>query len=960
MKTGDILYGFRINSEKYIPEVSGRMYMMEHVRSGAALAFLKRDDDNKTFAVSFTTPPTDDTGVFHIIEHSVLCGSRKFPVKEPFVELLKGSLNTFLNAMTYEDRTVYPVASRCDKDFHNLTDVYLDAVFHPLMLENPNVFYQEGWHYEYSGDEDSLSYNGVVYNEMNGAYSSPDELSGIELRRALFGGSCYEYESGGHPDAIPTLTYEDFKRAHETYYHPSNAKIFLDGNVDLDDILPLIDSYLSEYGKKEINIEFSRHVPVLRDNIEIKYEAESEDTDGKVKIAVGCVCSDIRDRIETSALRLLPDVLTSTNESPLKKKMVESGLCADIGISVSSTDVATLYIDLHGVREENVSAALAQLDSAIRDIAAEGIDKRRIRATLNNSEFKMREHDYGSTPRGVVFALSVYSVWNYGIDPSVAIEYEQTLAELRSLIDGDYYDSLLLRATVDNQHRATVVMIPDKSLAEEKAGRLRAELRAARERMTDEELCAVIARAEALTEWQNTPDTPENLDTLPALQLSDLNVQTKHVDTERYEKDGAEILLHDLDTAGITYLFAIFRADMLSPEEIYLASLLTSALRNLPTENYTAAELESEIKSELGALSFNHTSVKYTKDGTGHFAVLINASVLDSSTDKLLEIIREIIMTTDYSDVSVVGKLLAQSKVDMEENFASDAIGYALTRAAAAVSADVIHSEYTIGYSAYRLTAEYCDTFEEKKEQLAEKLSDLAKRIFKREGAVFAVTGKNGREFADALVDLIPGGEPEAEYLHSPLTERRVGIAIPSRVGYAVSSNRSEEAKALYPKLLVARSMLSYDYLWSNIRVKGGAYGAGFTAGRDGSVSFYSYRDPSPSASLATYASAGDYLREICDEGVDLVRFIIGAIGEYDLLTTPRSLAAIATRNYLSGWTEEDEAALYRDMLDTSYDDLRRAADMLDDLMRDPAVAVAAEKSMLDDPELALTAHLTV
>ena len=960
MKTGDRLYGFRILSDRSIPEVSGKLYMMEHERSGAALAFLERDEDNKTFAISFTTPPTDDTGVFHIIEHSVLCGSRKFPVKEPFVELLKGSLNTFLNAMTYEDRTVYPVASRCDKDFHNLTDVYLDAVFHPLMLENPNIFYQEGWHYEYSREEDALSYNGVVYNEMHGAYSSPDELSGLELRRALFSGSCYEYESGGHPDAIPTLTYEDFKRAHETYYHPSNAKIFLDGKVDLGDLLPLIDSYLSEYEKKEISIEFPRHAPVLSDNIEIKYEAESDEADDRVRIAVGCVLDSIGNTVEANALQVLTDVLTSTNESPLKKKMVESGLCADIGITVSRTDVATLYIDLHGIKEENVSAAIELLYASIRDIAAEGLDKRRVRATLNNIEFRMREQDYGSTPRGVVYALAAYSVWNYGIDPAVALGYEETIAELRALIDGDYYEQLLLRATVDSTHRATVVMLPDKALGEERTRLLGDRLRRVRESLTEGELGAIISRAEALTEWQSTPDSPENLDTLPALQLSDLTVSPKHVDTHEYERDGARVLFHDLETSGITYLTVLFNADMLSPEEIFLASLLTATLKNLPTESYTAAELESEIKAELGALTLGHTITKYSKEDNSHFTVTLAASVLDSSRDKLLEIIREIILTTDYSDVSVVGKLLAQLRVDMEENFASDALGYALTRASASVCASTIHSEYTSGYSAYRMTVEYDSAFDTLRETLPEKLSTLAKRIFKREGAVIAVTGKEDRAFTDALVSLIPSGEREEEYKLSALHDHRVGFAVPSRVGYAATANISDEAKKLYGKLLVVRSMLSYEYLWTNIRVKGGAYGAGFVAGRDGAIAFYSFRDPTPAASLKVYAAAGDYLREICRSGCDLTRFIIGAIGEYDVLTTPRMLGAMTTRSYLQGRTEDDEAALYRDMLSTSLEDLSVIADLLDSLAEDPAVAIAAEKSVLEDEALGIDTVLTI
>ena len=815
MKTGEIIYGFEVLSESEIPEVGGMMHMLSHVKSGAALAYLERDDSNKTFAISFATPPTDDTGVFHIIEHSVLCGSKKYPVKEPFVELLKGSLNTFLNAMTYGDRTVYPVASRCDKDFKNLTDIYLDAVFHPLMLENPNIFYQEGWHHEYSAETDTLSYNGVVYNEMQGAYSSPDELSGAALSKMLFPDNCYSKDSGGDPDAIPTLTYESFVEAHATYYHPSNAQIFLDGSVMIDEILPLIDSYLSEYEKKDINVEFPIHAPVHPDDITLRYEAGAEDADDRAKIAFCYVLGSVGDQLEGNVATLISECIASTNESQLKKKMLDTGLCSDMSMTVTRTNQTMINIDLRGVPESKTEEAKEALERSIREVAAEGLDRKRLAAAVNNIEFKLREKDFGSLPRGVAFALSVYGIWNYGIDPALALDYEDSIRSIRELLDTDRFERDLISFTVDNPHRAAVTLLPDKDEGKRRSARLAERLKNERHLLDDSSLAALREREAKLEEWQNTPDTEENLNTVPALSISDLTIDVKDVKTQEISKDGARILFHDIETDGITYLTLLFPANMLSPDDIFLLGILVSTYKNMPTESYTVSQLQSEIKSSLGSLSVSYQTLRNTRTGEGDLSLSLTASLLDSSKEKLVHLVKELLLTTDFSDTSTLRRLVTQARVDMEEAFASDGLGYAISRVYAAIDPTTVSAEYLSGYEAYKRLCQLDDSFDTEGSDLPVKLRDLAGRLFIKDKMVVSTVGMTDTDFAEKLISLFPDGVREESISVAVLPERRTGIVIPSRVAYAVAGDVSEAAKRKTGALKVVHSESLLLFAWS-------------------------------------------------------------------------------------------------------------------------------------------------
>ncbi|MBO5907974.1 MAG: insulinase family protein [Clostridia bacterium] len=951
MKIKDKIHGFTVTEIENIPEVAGKIYMMEHEGSGARLAYLDRDESNMTFAICFRTPPKDDTGVFHIIEHSVLCGSRKFPVKEPFVELLKGSLNTFLNALTYEDRTVYPVSSRCEKDFLNLTDIYLDAVFHPKMLENRNIFLQEGWHLE-CDSEGKLSYNGVVYNEMKGAYSSPDERLGDELRRCLFPDVLYSYDSGGNPDFIPTLTYEDYCERHKTYYHPSNSYIFLDGALNINRTLELINSYLSEYEKKEVKVEYPTQPPVTSAPVTLEYEPCGEHTS---RVARGYVYSSLFEAVEDFSLTVLSSALASTNEAPLKRKMLDTGLCKDLVMSVSRVRQSEISIELIGVEEDRCLEAESALDEAIREIAREGIDKDRLVATLNNNEFKLREKDFGSLPRGVAFALSAFAPWIYGGEPKAGLCYEKTLAEVRSLIEGDYFEKLLLKSTVDNPHCATVRMHAREGAEENEAREREARLLELGKRLGEEEIARIRREKEELDIWQKTPDTRENLDTIPTLSLSDISVKKQKPSPKTEKISSAEVLLQEVETGGISYLGMSFFGDDLNERELYLLSLISTLLKNLRTEKYTASELQNAIKTNLG--SFTVSAATYpASDGSGRTrrAMTVNISVLDCNKGMVCEIVRELLMKSDFSEKNVVKTILEQLKSIIEDSLTSDALSLALTRASSSVTEAGAIGEIMGGFDAYQRTKELLSDFDKRWQTLSGELFALMSKITVRERLLVSLGGAPDEDFVKQIIEIFPSGELGEKYPISYGNQVKEGLKTPTRVAYSAISTLSLEAVGMLGVMRVLRSVLSYEYLWNEIRVKGGAYGAGFIPRKSGEICCYSYRDPSPRGSLECYKGAPAYLRELVKSGEDLTKFIIGAIGEYDVLTTPRAEAQQGLYDYIVGWTPEMETKLYRDMINVSGEDILKAADVIERAIERASVCVSADGATLSDEKLGL------
>lgn len=954
MKINDLIYGFKINRATEISDIGATLFEACHLKSGARLLFLEREDENKTFSITFKTIPDDSTGVFHIIEHAVLCGSRKYRTKEPFVDLLKGSLNTFLNAMTFPDKTMYPVASRNDKDFQNLVSVYLDAVFHPAILENENIFKQEGWHYEWDEEKGELSTSGVVLNEMRGAFSSPDELATYHINEMLYPDTCYRFESGGEPQHITELRYDKFCAEHRKYYHPSNAEIFLDGTVNLDEILPLIDSYLSEYEKREITFKIPDQPPISPIKREITYEiSDTETKENKTRLALGYLANRFDEQEISIALAVMMDAVASANESPLKKAIIDSGLCEDMDIiPLDSIKQNSITVDFKNVKDGKADELYSLFVDEIKKLADCGIDKTALTASMNSLEFKMRERDYGTTPTGIIYAMSTLESSLYGGDPAQNLSYEKSFLSIREKIKTDYFEKLLLSTFVENSHRATLIMIPSETLGEERVKKEREKMKKIKDSLSPCELENIIKSEKELKAWQEKPDSAEDIMTIPRLKISDISADTERIPEISEEKDGVVFLNHPLATAGIIYCDLAFDVSDLTPDEITKARILISLLENLPTEKHSALELQNSIKSELGSFSASLSPI--SKKGETKIHLIVSASALETKKEAIIELTEEILYTTVYKNKEPVRNVLRQLKMASEDSFTSSGHLSALRRACAYINAESVVQEYYSGYEAHIAIKSLEKNLDLEFDGLCKNLTELSKKIFTRERLTVSTTGKRDKEFENELIKAIRCGSSPSPVRHIlPFGVRREGIVIPAQAAYsALAENVYALGSEITGSLNVAKAILSYGYLWQQIRVGGGAYGAGFVARNNGNIGFYSYRDPSPHKSIDTYKKAGEYLQNFAENGEDISNFIIGAIGDASPLTTPKLKGTLATMRYLRGVSYEDECRIRRQMLKTDEKELLRIAELLCEATKKDAICVVGSRDKLAECKL--------
>ena len=939
-------YGFNLVRQRALSEVNATLYEMEHIKSGARLVYLDREDENKTFSIAFPTPPCDDTGVFHIIEHSVLCGSKKYPLRDPFAELLKGSLNTFLNAMTYEDRTVYPVSSRCEKDFLNLVDVYMDAVFAPNLLVNPSIFKQEGWHYEYDSDSDTLRVNGVVYNEMKGAYSSPDDISGVALNRALWQRDIYRYDSGGDPASIPSLTYEGFKATYEKHYHPSGAKIILDGKMDIHSVLSLLDGHLSRYERQDAVKLTDSYEPVICEPVTVSYEiSENESEKGRARVLYGFVYSDFNDKEAHLTASVLSDLLCGSNASPLKKALLDRGLAKDAAMYSIKSRYQTVVLEIRDADQDRLDEIDEVVNKTITELCNRGIDKERLIAALNSIEFRLRERDFGTLPTGIAFATSMYSTWMYGGLPEDALLAEDAIGSLREKIGGSHFENALMRIAVENGHRAKIIMLPDKTLGAKTAEAEEAGLAKILASMTDEEKHRIIDEEKALRLWQESEESEEAINSLPTLSISDIRVKPQRPKTEEIDYNGAKILDCNVKTNGIVYISLNFNASDLAENELLLLSVLSSSLVNFPTEKRDALSLQNDIKANLGSL-FASFAIG-VKDGVTTPYLKVGASALTSKGDDLIRLICETVLDSRIDNSKEIKNLLLQMRANIEEGMIVSGESFALSRVEASVSENGAMNEYLAGYEAFKQLSGLAES-DEKTEEITKQVSSLLKKLVDRNRLILSVGGEGGIDIAKRLIDLLPARIDRAEKRITPLcADKKEFIITPSKVAYAVMGGKDDRVGERLGLMRVVRSILSYEYLWNTVRVKSGAYGTGFVARRDGSLAFYSYRDPSPNRSLGFYRESSDYLRDIAQSGEDITKFIIGAIGEYDIVTTPRIIQTLALRDYMNGQNPEDEEKIINDMLAVRTEDLALAADIIDEVLKDASIAIVGGAEQL-------------
>ena len=951
MQINDRIHGFRVLERRDLGEISAVLWRMEYEKNGARLIWLDRPDDNMTFSIAFKTIPQDDTGVFHILEHSVLNGSEKYPVKEPFVELLKSSMATFLNAMTFPDKTMYPVSSRNRQDFLNLMDVYLDAVLHPVSLRDRHAFLQEGWHYELDSPEGELRCNGVVYNEMKGAYSSADTVMEEQMDRLLFPSNCYSKSSGGDPEHIPELTYENYLASHRRFYHPSNAYIVLDGQVDLDAALEKLDGFLREYERIDPDADIPMQEPVAPAEKTVSYEiGPEEDETSKAILAGGWVFGKFDDMEKNIAFSVLSRLLCGSNDSPLTKALLDAGLCEDVSLE-KLDGVQQLYaiLQIKNVDPAKKDEIWALVEKVLRQQCEQGLDKKRLHSIFNRMEFITREKDYGSMPRGLVYAIAAMEGWLYGGDPAMSLAYDAVFASLRKKADEGWFEAFLAEALLDNPHRARLVMLPSKTLGREKAEAEAARCAAVKAGWDRAQTEKVIADFAALRARQSQADTPETLRCLPTLSLADIPEKGMPVRQDIAGVQGVTLLHQPVETDGIVYLDMYFALDDLSVRQLQQVKLLTKLLGQVATERYDALALRSELEGSLGRFSASMkiaAAPGQTERATPWLSV--GLSLLPDHKADAVRLLDEILNRSKFDDTPFIYNILRQVRLDMEQSITAGGNAFGAMRVSAQCSAWGLLGEATHGISMLRALQAWDKDFEGQGAALCGDLAALCGRIFSKKRLAVSLTGERDDAFvADALAVLSDGpmGEPA---VYEPLPAKKEGFVIPAGIGFAVTgANLNDLGASFSGTATVAGQLLTFDYLWNEVRVKGGAYGVNLAVRPMGDVGFSSYRDPSPAKTLDTFAGAGQALRDVCAGG-DIDKYIISTVASTEPVMSPWTEGMRAVNLWLNGQSEADLDRQRLEILRTTPESLSAFGKVLEDVCAAGHVCVIGGKDALD------------
>lgn len=963
-KMGDMVHGFRVNSMSHIEEVNSDAYLMEHVKSGARLMYLDNDDDNKVFYICFRTTPDNSKGTPHIMEHSTLCGSRKYPLKEPFVELAKGSLNTFLNAITWPDKTMYPIASRNDVDFHNLMDVYLDAVFYPNCLKNPQILMQEGWHYELENKDAPLTYNGVVYNEMKGALSSPEAIMEDRAMEKLFPNTTYGVESGGDPEVIPTLSFREFTEFHRRFYHPSNSYIYLYGDMDIEKTLDYLDrEYLSAFDKRNVDSMVKTQAPFSkRVSLTAPYGiAENESTEGKAIHALYTAFNDHMTTMDSLAFRILNYVLIDMDGAPLKQAVLDAGLGSDLSGSYGDSYKQPVWIVEATGSEVDKQAAFADVvDSTLRSIALKGIDKDMLEAALNRTEFTARENDYQGRPKGLFYGVRAMDMWLYDRNPMDALRYIDDMNTLRKNLKTNYFENLLLRYVIKNPHQVLITMKPEKGLTEKANQETAEKLASFKSSLSDEQLEKIMASTKALKERQASGETEEALKTIPLLSRKDLKRPIEEEVLEKESVSGVDHFHFQVHTNGITYLNLYFTLGNLKEADIPYAILLSSLLRSLSTTKHSYTELARLSNAYTGGMSFALNGYGKVNDTSSYLpALTIRAKALTSKTDKLMDLLGEVINHTLFTDAKRLKELVLQEKSEWDMSAFSRGHTLVMTRLTSYFSKGGEFAEQS-GLSYYYFLADLVKHFDENREGLQEKLAAVSGKIFTRSGLFFETIGEEEEKKAvlenlPLLLDDMEVGVKTAPHVYSfPPESRNEAFLTSGKVQYvAKGGNFKSHGFAYTGALRVMETILRYEYLWKKVRVLGGAYGAFTQFLRDGTAILCSYRDPNLAQTIRAYEELPAYLENLTLSDREMTKYVIGTMAADEIQLTPSMKGERAMVHYLSGNTRESRMKIRDEIINCQVEDIRRLAPLVDSVMKDPYICVmGSEDKIQKDKDL--------
>ncbi len=950
MEINEKYYGFTITDKKDVAELNAVMYRFAHDRTGLELVWLKRDEENKTFGIAFETLPEDDTGVFHILEHSVLCGSDKYPVKEPFVELMKSSMNTFLNALTFPDKTMYPISSKNDKDFMNLVGVYLDAVFHPLIYKKPEIFRQEGWHLEFD-ENGKPSYNGVVFNEMKGAFSNPDELSETAVTQALFPDTPYRFVSGGHPEHITDLTYENFIAAHRRFYSPSNAYAFLDGDLDIMAVLSFMDDeYLSGYERTERIAPPAHQKPVSAPLTEVKYEVGTpEEEVGRSRLIIGNVIGDYSTREKNAAIQILEEILCGNNQAPLCKAVLSTGLAEDVIMSIND-EVMQSYVKLEArnIRTENAEKVEEVIRDELKRIVKEGIDREQLAAALANIQFRTMERDFGSYPQGLIFGFQIMASWLYGGDPAANLEVGGLFDDLKRKADEGYFEQLIDEVLLNNPHTCKVLLVPSCDLKEKRRESEEARLAKVIDGISDERKQELIAEQKRLTDWQTSEDTPEALATMPTLAISDIDTKPAALPTEIVNIDGVTVLKHQFENNGISYFRMYFDVNGLSETEISELNFLTELFGKLDTEKYTAEKLANLTRKTFGTLSyFVDSYAKENESDKCDIRLGVAFSTLTKDAAEAVELAAHIMLKTKLDDTDGITNILRQRQTELYQYVVAAGAMPAFVRLYAQSSSQGVVSECSGGIK-YQQWLKSIDT-----SKGFEFLGKLFNDVISRDGLIVSITGDVSDNTIDAVKAVI-GEFPKTaavkkDAVIKPWGIAYEGIAIPAGVSFAtMGANITSFGGSYNGRLSLASHIISLNYLWNVIRVQGGAYGTGFLTRATGFCACYSFRDPSAAASIESFRHSGEFLKSAMDSGMDLTGSVIGTIADISPLLTTRMKGENADAMYFRNVSYEDICARRKQLLESTCEDMAKTAEMIDELLKNSGICVVGSREQLE------------
>ena len=952
---------YEILDEHRVEDVQSDGFILRHKKSGARIAVLSNNDDNKVFYIGFRTPPEDETGVPHIIEHTTLCGSKKFPVKDPFIELAKGSLNTFLNAMTSPDKTVYPVASCNDQDFKNLMDVYLDAVFNPNITKYEEIFKQEGWHYELTGKDDELKINGVVYNEMKGAYSSPDEVLSSQIYRSLFPDNTYSKDSGGNPEYIPKLTYEAYLDFYHKYYHPSNSYIYLYGDMDVVERLEWLDKeYLSLYDYKKVNSEINKQ-PAFDEikNVEAQYSITMDDSqENKTYLSYNRVVGDSLDEMLYQAFDVLDYALVSSPGAPVKQALIDAGIGDDV---YGSYDAGILQ-PVFSFVAKNANASQADefesiIENTLKEVIKTGINKEALLAGINSSEFKFREADFGQFPKGLLFGLNCLDSWLFDdMKPFIHLECLGTFAKLRKAVDTDYFEKLIQEYLLDNTHGSSVTVKPKRGLGNEREEALAKELSDYKASLSDEEIKKLIEDTEHLKKYQEEPSSDEDLRKLPMLTRADMKKNAMPFSNIEDELLDVKVVRHDIESNGIDYISFLFDAGDFAQSELGYLGFFTNALGLVSTEKYSYTDLANATNIYTGGISTGTASHPDIKDRNNFvFKFEVKLKVLEKNLDKALELMEQMLLSSDFTDTKRLGELVAQIKARLQANLSSSGHLVAAMRSMSSFSRYALYQDELKGVAFYRSICCIEKELSESPKSVSDKLAAIAKKLFARNRMLISFTGNN-EAYGNAkpsLEKVIAGFNKmsavgnQAEVHFNTAKEAFIDA---SQIQYvAKTGDFICEGYEYTGALRLLRIILSYDYLWINVRVKGGAYGCMNTFLRSGESYFVSYRDPNLSDTLDVYDRIPEYIKNFSPDERDMTKYIIGTFSALDTPMNPEAKGSRSLSAYLEGITYEQIQKERNEILNAQPEDIRRLADLVEAVLKKDSICVIGNENMIKE-----------